>query len=311
VTSTAVRRVAAQLGLQVSRVRSTRPGDADSLGNGNWHVWTGDGHRLVLRRYHTLRTEQDLSYESQVLRHLAARGWSVPAPAAGPLAHGGRLWAATRYVAGRPRQTETPAHREQRGSILARLHGDLRDLELGQRPWFYRGCELDLMGAFQEWDAGVLALQAERADLAEWATAAMANAKQEVADRGLSTLPGVIVHGDFAGWNLHFSGSRLTGVIDFDLTHQDSRAWEFVLARMHRTPELIEGYERTAAELGFPLSAAEKEAVEPLERVFRVNMVMAELWGATRTGRFDFEMIERRLSRTGTAARWRRSTSRS
>jgi hypothetical protein len=91
-------------------------------------------------------------------------------------------------------------------------------------------------------------------------------------------------------------------VTDFDLTHQDSRAWEFVLARMHRSPELIEGYERTAAELGFPLSAPEKVAVEPLERVFRVNMVMAELWGATRTGRFNFEMIERQLSRTGTAA---------
>jgi hypothetical protein len=34
--------------------------------------------------------------------------------------------------------------------------------------------------------------------------------------------------------------------------------------------------------------------------VFRINLVMAERWGATRTGRFDFELIERRLSRTGT-----------
>jgi Ser/Thr protein kinase RdoA (MazF antagonist) len=80
VTSTTVRRVAARSGLQVSRVRATRPADADSLGNGNWHVWTGDGHRFILRRYHTLRTEQDLSYESQVLRHLAARGWSAGCP---------------------------------------------------------------------------------------------------------------------------------------------------------------------------------------------------------------------------------------
>src|SRR3954447_24915705 len=102
VTGTTVRRVAAQLGLEVSRVRATRPADADSLGNGNWHVWTVDGHRFVVRRYHTLRTEQDLSYETQVLQHLAARGWSVPATAAGPVAHEGRLWAATRYVAGRP-----------------------------------------------------------------------------------------------------------------------------------------------------------------------------------------------------------------
>jgi hypothetical protein len=76
-----------------------------------------------------------------------------------------------------------------------RLHGDLRDLDLGQRPCFYRGCELELMGAFQDWDAGVLALQAERPDLGEWATSAMANARQEVADKELTTLPAVVVHG--------------------------------------------------------------------------------------------------------------------
>jgi hypothetical protein len=44
--------------------------------------------------------------------------------------------------------------------------------------------------------------------------------------------------------------------------------------------------------------------VEPLERVFRVNMVLAELWGAISSGRFDFEMIERQLSRTSQELVW-------
>ena len=35
------------------------PAVPSAVGNGNWHVWTVDGHRFVLRRYHTLRTEQD------------------------------------------------------------------------------------------------------------------------------------------------------------------------------------------------------------------------------------------------------------
>jgi hypothetical protein len=177
VTSTTVRRVAARLGLQVSRVRATRPADADSLGNGNWHVWTGDGHRFILRRYHTLRTEQDLSYESQVMAPGSARLVGA--------GHSRRTGCPRRAALGcdpvrrgPPTPDRDARHREQRGSILARLHGDLRDLELGQRPWFYRGCELDLVGAFQDWDAGVLALQAQRPDLAEWATAAMAKAKE-------------------------------------------------------------------------------------------------------------------------------------
>jgi aminoglycoside phosphotransferase (APT) family kinase protein len=61
------------------------------------------------------------------------------------------------------------------------------------------------------------------------------------------------VHGDFASWNLHFEERSLAGVIDFDLTHRDSRAWEFVLARVHEAPGLIDGYQRTATELGIPL----------------------------------------------------------
>ena len=32
-------------------------------------------------------------------------------------------------------------------------------------------------------------------------------------------------------------------MIDFDLCHRDNRAWEFVIARVHRAPELVSGYQ--------------------------------------------------------------------
>lgn len=113
-------------------------------------------------------------------------------------------------------------------------------------------------------------------------------------------LPRYVVHGDFAEWNLHYEDGRLTGIIDFDLAHSDSRAWEFVIARVHRSPGLVTGYQRTATELGIPLTEAELAAIGPLQRVFRVNMVMAELWSGPRIGRFDVPMIERQLALTGT-----------
>ncbi|MDX6283701.1 MAG: homoserine kinase type [Kribbellaceae bacterium] len=119
---------------------------------------------------------------------------ATDAESIGNVWYGDRLWAATRFVPGKPHATET----------------------------------------------------------AEQIEAAMAEARQFVAQSNLSTLPQSVVHGDFAEWNLHFTDDRLA-------------------------------------------------AIDPLERVLRVNMVMAELWSGPRTGRFDVPMIERQLARTGTA----------
>jgi Ser/Thr protein kinase RdoA (MazF antagonist) len=181
--------VANALGFDSVRLEPTRTGDEDSVGNGNWHLWTAAGEHHILRRYHVLRTE-------------AAR------------------------------------------------------------------CER-----------------------------AMERAVQLVAERKLRELPQTVVHGDFASWHLHFdSDGRLAGVIDFDLCHRDNRAWEFVIARVHRAPEFLAGYQRTASH---PLTEDELAAIEPLQVVFRVNMVMAELWSGQQAGRFDEAMIARQLTRAG------------
>ncbi|MFG1905358.1 phosphotransferase enzyme family protein [Kribbella sp. NPDC048928] len=287
--------VAQLFGLDVDRLEPTRPGDAESDGNGNWHLWTRTGEHFVLRRYHLLHTESDLAFEAKVLDHLAGRGWVVPALVAPPIRHDGRLWSVTRFVPGKPHETETAAQRGERGEILARLHAELRGLELGEREGFFRTADLDAMGEFQQWDRGIELLRERRPDLAEVAARAMGHAKELVAGHGLLELPQAIVHGDFASWNLHFyEDGRFAGVIDFGLCHQDSRAWELVIARVHRAPELIDGYQRATAD---PLTDRELAAIGPLQVVLRVLMVMAALWDGQRSGTFDEAMITGQLAK--------------
>ncbi|MBB5833641.1 phosphotransferase enzyme family protein [Kribbella italica] len=291
--------VAALLGLPVEKLEEVQRADPADPGNGVWFLWTGGGECVVLRRYHVLRTKLDLLFEAKVLAHLTCRGWEVPSTVAGPIEYADRLWAATRFVPGQARRKETVAQRGERGAVLAQLHADLRDLEidLPQREGFFQGCDLVAMGNFQDWDPGVLALRELRPDLADWADAAMARGRELVAERKLLELPQSIVHGDFAEWNVHFGP---LGVIDFDLAHVDSRSWEFVVARVHRSPELLTAYQEKATALGIPLSDEELAAIEPLERIFRINMVMAALWTGQHTGTFDLVDIDHQLARTGT-----------
>ena len=107
-------------GLELDRLEPTRAGDDESAGNGNWHLWTRDGEHHILRRYHVLRTEADLVFETRVLDHLTARGWTVPARVAGPVRHEGRLWAVTRFVPGRPHEEEIWPPRSSTGTGVRR-----------------------------------------------------------------------------------------------------------------------------------------------------------------------------------------------
>src|SRR6201996_3667395 len=105
-------------------------------GNANWLVETAAGERLVLRRYAAGVTQPELAYEHAVLRHVAAAGWTVPAPAGAPVSWQDRWYGLTRYVPGAAGRPEDAAQRGPRGRDLARLHRSLRGLaeRIGQRP---------------------------------------------------------------------------------------------------------------------------------------------------------------------------------
>jgi Ser/Thr protein kinase RdoA (MazF antagonist) len=273
------------------------------LENGSWLVEPPGGERLVLRRYHDGATVEDLAYEHAVLRYLAAAGWAVPEPVGELIGYEGLWYCLTRYVPGAAVRDEDAGQRRRRGRDLARLHLALRGLgqRVGQRPGWQAQHRDVTVHASIDWDACVRGLMTVSPRLASWAGAAATEAGDALAAVGAGDLPVMVVHGDFAEWNVHYERGRLAGVIDFGLTHLDSRPYELAIARTYRSPEAVESYRAELARGGWPLSDLEEAAIGPVYRAFRVDMAAWSMETGRRTGEYDLAMIERQLARTGTA----------
>lgn len=213
--------------------------DGDERQNGNWLVDTVDGEQHVLRRYHDRATSADIAYEHAVLRHLAAAGWVVPAPTGEAVEHGGRWFCVTRHVPGAPVRDESEAQRRRRGRDMAHIDVALRDLgeHLGQRPGWRAQHAGPSVHEDVDWDQCLAALGAHDIRLHDWAATAAAAISAELAAIGAAALPLTLLHGDFAEWNVHYLDGELAGVIDFALSHLDSRPYELAIARAHRSPD--------------------------------------------------------------------------
>jgi len=135
-------------------------------------------------------------------------------------------------------------------------------------------------------------------ELTDWAVAAAAATRSALDTAGAAGLPVMVVHGDFAEWNVHYTGGHLTGVIDFGLAHLDSRPFELAMARTYRAPRAAAAYRAELARLGWPLSPAEEAAIEPVYQAVRVGLAAWPMELGRRTGRFDLAAIERQLSRS-------------
>jgi Ser/Thr protein kinase RdoA (MazF antagonist) len=274
------------------------------LGNANWLVQTAAGQRHVLRRYHLRATTEDLAYEHAVLDHLACAGWVVPAALSEPVFWADRWYCLTRHVPGEAVRPEPAEQSRRRGRDLARLHLALRgyDQIAGQRPGWQAQHVAATVRADNDWNDRVRGLAVVSPRLSSWAEAAAADVRAALTATGAGGLPLMVVHGDFAEWNVHYERGRLAGVIDFALTHVDSRPYELAIARAYRAPGLIDAYRAGLAAGGWPLSELELGAIEPVYRAFRVGMAATEMADGLITGSYDLIMIERQLSRTGTAA---------
>ncbi len=272
--------------------------------NGNWLVETTAGLRCVLRRYHHRTTQHDLRYEHAVLDHLADAGWVVPAAISEPVCVHGSWWCLTRYVPGEAIRAEDADQRSRRGRDLARLHLALRGLDerLGQRPGWRPQHVAVSVRTDNDWQECASGLASVSPRLASWAQAAASAAHASLAAVGAGDLPLLVVHGDFAEWNVHYENGRLAGVIDFGLTHEDTRPYELAIARTHRAPQAVESYRAELAASGWPLSELEEAAIGPVYSAFRVGMAATAMQDGSRTGRYDLAMIERQLARTGTEA---------
>ncbi|MGP8000719.1 MAG: phosphotransferase enzyme family protein [Streptosporangiaceae bacterium] len=267
--------------------------------NGSWLAGTAEGERLVLRRYHAGATAAGLAYEHAVLRHLAAAGWAVPEPVSELVEEQGLWYCLTRFVPGAPVAEEDPGQQRQRGGDLARLHRALRGLGglIGQRPGWRAQHQGLTVHTGLDWAECLRGLREASPRLGARAEAAAAGSRAELAAIGADELPVLVVHGDFAEWNVHYQRGRLAGVIDFGLTHLDSRPYELAIARGHRAPGLIAGYRAEAARGGWPLTELEEAAIGPVYRAFRVSMAAGQMSQGLRDGRYDLARIEHQLVR--------------
>jgi Ser/Thr protein kinase RdoA (MazF antagonist) len=207
-------------------------------------------------------------------------------------------------VPGHARRPETARQRQQRGGDLARLHLALRGLgeQLGQRPGFRPQHAAVTAQAEVDWDTCTGGLDEASPALGARLRAAADRVRAELAALGAAELPLMVVHGDFAEWNVHYDRGRLAGVIDFGLTHLDSRPYELAIARTWRAPEAAGAYRAVVARHGWALSDLEEAAIGPAYRAFRVGMAADQVRDGLRDGRLDLAMIERQLTRAGMTA---------
>jgi Ser/Thr protein kinase RdoA (MazF antagonist) len=272
--------------------------------NASWLARTGAGQRVVLRRYHAGATAADLAYEHAVLHHLALAGWVVPEPVSDLTEHDGAYYCLTRLVPGRAVPDESVPQRRRRGRDLARLQLALRALgaRIGQRPGWRAQHAGPTVHTWLDWAACVRGLLAVSPPFGQWARAAAENTSAGLAAIGAAALPLTVVHGDFAEWNVHYARGRLAGVVDFGLTHLDSRPYELAIARTYRAPQAAGAYGAELARLGWPLTDLERAAIEPVYRAFRLDQAAWAVQAGLRAGRIDLAAVQRHLARTGTPA---------
>jgi Ser/Thr protein kinase RdoA (MazF antagonist) len=291
-------RVLELLGARPARISTLK--DEPEL-NASWLLTLSAGAPVVLRRYHPRQTVPDLAYEHAVLDYLQARGWRVPAALSQTVEHDGLLYCLNQYVPGTAVAREDAAQRRRRGRDLARLHVALRDLgdQLGQRPgWQPQHAGVSVLTSL-DWGAALSGLLPVSPQLAAWAHDAAERVRLALAAAGAASLPVTVLHGDFAEWNVHYARGRLAGIIDFGLTHLDSRPYELAIARTYRAPEMSEAYRAETRRLGWPLSELEEAAMQPVYHAFRVGAVAWLLEAGLRSGGYDLELIERQLRRAG------------
>lgn len=193
--------------------------------NSNFHLWSG-GRRLFLR-VNEGKSDADVAFEAEVLRHLAAARF--PAPQLVPAADGrpfarvaGRQALLFAYAAGEERSAEAAGAVACRrvGEQLARLH-DLAGGFAADRPNPHGpprvAAWLEALGGDGGGDAEVAAaLPLLRDELARAA--------------GLPGAPRGLVHGDLFRDNVLWIGDRIGAVLDWEMACTETFAYDLGVA---------------------------------------------------------------------------------
>lgn len=236
-----------------------RVGLVASLGgrlNQHWLV-ESQRERFVLRRWSTLSLD-DITYELRLLARIAGLGWPVASAVEGPVEWDGHFWSLFPFLPGEPPSTQDPVSEQRaRGRLLAEFHGDLGQLrEFGQRePW--RRCE-EILGdpALDRVLSDHERVLPEDVSILRWH---LDRARERIVEISLHDRPDIVIHGDFTPWNLRFNAGRLSGILDFELSHRDHRVGDFSLSWRGKYDAIIHGYDEVA-----PLAPDEWALITPL-----------------------------------------------
>jgi Ser/Thr protein kinase RdoA (MazF antagonist) len=267
-------------GLEASSVERLAGGAV----NEHWRVGLRGGGIRVLRRYHDRHAPEGTAYEHEVLAFLERRGWPVAAPIAADgstvVSTSAGRWALFPFLPGEP-PPDTLRSLQRKGALLALLHVDLEEWDSpGQRPAFSRVTDLDTCVRPEGW--------ASFTELIEWfagVDAGRAEALTGFRERNLHALAqlgyhdqlDVVIYNECLANNVLFEGETVTGILDFDLTHEDARVADIGRSLAvdcgtdgWRVHSWVAGYQAHAAP---PLSLLEADLVPPV-------MVANEIWNA-------------------------------
>ena len=194
-----------------------------------------------MARCYPIQPFPDIAYELEVVAHLDAEGWPVPAAVEKPIEVDGRTWCLSKFRPGTCRTTNQPEDRRERGHLLAKLHEATAPLGImGQRGGFGLADQVigdpELPGLIREYEK----LRPHEGHVVRWHV----DQAREAFDRlDLDSAETTVLHSDFAPWNLLYEGESLTGILDFDATHLNYRVADFANAWRGNQDEVIEGYE--------------------------------------------------------------------
>jgi Ser/Thr protein kinase RdoA (MazF antagonist) len=242
--------------------------------NTHWMLRAGE-RRYVLRRFGTwLEPEAEPAWELELVTRLAALGLPVPAPIAPPRRIDGAVYILMPYLFGRAlgaSSVNDTAYRKL-GRRLADYHAAVADLPIpSQRPGWTSNVDgaLPIAGGSERRAELLQALAKVDAGMAHAFDAAANALEARTLPAVFASAPRIVVHGDFAPWNLRLQRGRLTGLIDFELAHVDVCAADLASARRGYHDAVVEGYLERAT-----LSAAELAALDGLW----LGSVLAGVW---------------------------------
>ena len=236
--------------------------------NQHWLV-EASGERFVLRCWgqsplidDAALVDVSVGYEVRLVGYLAGLGWPVAPVIVGPTNIAGQLWSLAPFLPGEVPALNSKIHggREEqraRGRLLAEFHAGLAQVpNSSQRPG-WRRCEEILADPWL--DETLSQNERERSEEVGILWWHLAQAREQIAVLSLEARPSTIVHGDWTPWNLRFTGGRLSGILDFELAHNDHRVADFALSWRGKYNDVILGYAEVS-----PLEPEEWALITPL-----------------------------------------------